>query len=95
MFIHNWLLYLFALILEDDADIEDIEAQWNKLLTLKYSEICDGVSIDEKDTSRFWIDVYNIKDSCGIRAFPNSAICTLQVLSLPWLMLPWKEFSVL
>jgi len=58
-------LYLFALILEDDADIEEIEAQWNKLLTLKYSEICDGVSIDEKDTSRFWIDVYNIKDSCG------------------------------
>ena len=57
--------------------------QWNKLLTLKYSEICDGVSIDEKDTSRFWIDVYNIKDSCGKRAFPDLAIFTLQVLLLP------------
>lgn len=76
-------MYLFALILEDDADIEEIEAQWNKLLTLKYSEICDGGSIDEKDTSRFWIDIYNIKDSCGKRAFPDLAIFTLQVLSLP------------
>lgn len=31
-------MYLF-LILEDDADIEGIENQWHKLLTLKYSEI--------------------------------------------------------
>lgn len=76
-------MYLFALILEDDADIEEVEAQWNKLLTLKYSEICDGGPIDEIDTSRFWIDVYNIKDSCGKRAFPDLAIFTLQVLSLP------------
>lgn len=79
-------MYLFVLILEDDADIEGIEAQWNKLLTLKYSEICDEdwwLSIDEKDTSRFWIDVYNIKDSCGKRAFPDLAIFTLEVLSLP------------
>lgn len=75
-------MYLF-LILEDDADIEGIVNQWHKLSTLKYSEICNTVSIGDKDASSFWVDVNNIKESCRKRAFEDLTLFTLQVLSLP------------
>lgn len=39
--------------------------------------------INKKDTSSFWVDVYNFKNSCGNRAFPDLALFSLQVLSLP------------
>lgn len=58
--------------------------QWRKLGTLKYSDICcSTVTISEKDSSEFWVDVYNINDSGGKRVFEELAVCVLHILSLP------------
>ncbi|KAF0711661.1 Zinc finger protein, partial [Aphis craccivora] len=49
-----------------NTDMELLEMQWRKLGILKYSDICcSTVTISEKDSSEFWVDVYNIKDSGG------------------------------
>lgn len=60
--------------LGSNDDLEAIELQWNKLTTLKYSEINSSpVLIEEKDTSEFWVDVLNLKDSGGQQQFTDLA----------------------
>lgn len=65
------------------ADLELMEQQWRKLLTLNYVDICPSVPIQDIDSSVFWINVLNINDSSGKQAFKDLAEFSLRVLSLP------------
>lgn len=61
-----------------------MEIQWRKLITLKYSDICSpNISIEEKDTSQFWVDVLNITNNNKEQIFNELAIFVLSMLSLP------------
>lgn len=69
LFYTNLFIYKFRFswwFSDDDVDVEIIETRWNKLLTLNYSDICSTQLIEKKDSTSFWVDVYNIKNSCEL-----------------------------
>jgi len=69
---------------EDNVDIETLEIQWRKLITLKYSDICStNIPIEEKDTSQFWVDVLSITNNSKEQIFNELAVFVLSMLSLP------------
>jgi len=61
-----------------------LEIQWRKLITLKYNDICSpNITIEEKDTSQFWVDVLNITNNNKEQIFHELGVFVLSVLSLP------------
>ncbi|CAI6359323.1 unnamed protein product [Macrosiphum euphorbiae] len=69
---------------QHNVNIETLEIQWRKLITLMYNDICyPNITIEEKDTSQFWVDVLNITNNYKEQIFHELAIFVLSMLSLP------------
>ena len=60
---------------------EDIEIQWDKLVTLRREDICGSNMIE--DAVKFWSTVAKMKNAIGEEQFPDLAAFALRALSLP------------